>query len=109
MTSDIAQQENNGAVTLQALIQHSGRSAVDLVVVSSDPEFYSVEQDLDGVRLLVFDGKRPLVTRSLGAMKRALKGVRCRRASLRHVTAFDEMIGMPSAAGGALLEISIAM
>lgn len=109
MTSHTSKQENKRSLTLQALVERSRLCAVDIVVISSDPEFYSVELDADGDRLLVLDGKQPLVKRSLGAMKRALKDVRYRRASLRHVTAFDQMIGMPSAAGGSILEIPIAL
>ena len=97
------------SVTLAELVRRSSLSAVEIVVVSRDPEFYSAEVVDGGKPLMVFDGQKPLLTRSLGAMKRALKDVRSRRVALRHVSAFDEMIGMPSVESGAVLEIPIAL
>ncbi|MCH1555069.1 MAG: DUF6482 family protein, partial [Pseudomonadales bacterium] len=85
------------SVTLPEVVRRSSLSAVEIVVVSRDPEFYSAEVVDRGKRIMIFDGQKPLLTRSLGAMKRALKDVRSRRGALRHVWGFDEMIGMPSA------------
>ena len=67
------------SVTLAGLVRRSSHSAVEIVVVSRDPEFYSAEVVDGGKRLMVFDGQKPLLTRSLGAMKRALKDVRSRK------------------------------
>ena len=97
-------------INLVDLIQRARNESVNLLIQSQDPEIYSVEADVGGARYAVItDNGQRLMTRSLGAMKRALVGIEYGAATLRHQSSFDEMIGNPVAGSDLALEMPLKL
>ena len=97
-------------IRLADLIERAEEESVNLLIQSRDPEIYLAEADVSGERYAVLSesGQR-LMTRSLGAMKRALADVQYGAAALRHHSSFDEMIGNPVAGRDLALEIPLKL
>jgi hypothetical protein len=92
------------------LVQRSQNESVNLLIQSQDPEIYLAEADVSGARYTVItDNGQRLMTRSLGAMKRALVGIQYGTATLRHQSSFDEMIGNPVAGSDLALEMPLKL
>ena len=97
-------------ISLVDLRQRAQNESVNLLIQSQDPEIYLVEADVSGARYAVtIDNGQRLMTRSLGAMKRALADVQYGAAALRHHSSFDEMIGNPVAGRDLALEIPLKL
>ena len=97
-------------IRLVDLIERARKEPVNLLIQSQDPEIYLAEADVSAERYAVLseNGQR-LMTRSLGAMKRALADVQYGAAALRHQSSFDEMIGNPVAGSDLALEIPLKL
>ena len=96
-------------INLVDLIQRARNESVNLLIQSQDPEIYLVEADVGGARVAVTTDNQRLMTRSLGAMKRALVGIEYGAATLRHQSSFDEMIGNPVAGSDLALEMPLKL
>ena len=97
-------------ISLVDLRQRAQNESVNLLIQSQDPEIYLVEADVSGARYAVtIDNGQRLMTRSLGAMKRALVGIEYDAATLRHHSSFDEMIGTPTVGSDLALEMPLTL
>jgi len=95
-------------ISLHDLIELGHKVSVDLFIRSQDPEIYLAEAAVRGERYVVTtDHGQRLMTRSLGAIKRALVGVPYRTATLVHQSSYDEMIGNPVAGQDLALEMPL--
>ena len=97
-------------ISLVDLRQRAQNESVNLLIQSQDPEIYLAEADVSTERYAVLseNGQR-LMTRSLGAMKRALADVQYGAAALRHQSSFDEMIGNPTVGSDLALEMPLTL
>jgi len=97
-------------IRLVDLIERARKEPVNLLIQSQDPEIYLAEADVSAERYAVLseNGQR-LMTRSLGAMKRALADVQYGAAVLRHQSSFDEMIGNPTVGSDLALEMPLTL
>ncbi len=70
---------------------------VDKVIFHSlDVALYSVSAIIDGVEHIIIDKKgKPLKSHNLLSLQKQLKNVKAKKQVLRHVSAYDEMIGGP--------------
>ncbi len=90
------------------LTQLVGQEGLEVVVESYEGAIYQAFVKTEsGERLIWDDEKTPLKARCLTAMQERLYPLKCERLFLRHNSAYDEMIGHTSKAGGNTLLIPI--
>ncbi len=81
----------------------------DVVIHSLDRALYQATVALtQGEQLLLDDEHKPLRFRSLQAMREALALLDMRSLTLRHQSAYDEMIGQPPREGSNAMDVPLA-
>ncbi len=79
------------------------------IIQSGDNSLYHLLVSIDGREVLVVDDQgRGLCSRSKNALQQTLTGLPVARTVLRHISAYDEMIGHPVREGSNALEVPLA-
>ena len=95
-------------VSLETL--RRGGEPVALVIDSLELALYQVLVDIGGREaLLTEDNGKILRRHSLNAAREALQGLPVSRLTLRHRSAYDEMIGQPAREESNAMEVPLAL
>lgn len=95
-------------ISIEAL--RSSTEPLVLVIHSLEQALYQVTVDVDGEEALLIDDDGRIFRRhSLNAARDALQGVPLGQLTLRHSSAYDEMIGQPARQESNALEVSLAL
>ncbi|MEZ5573029.1 MAG: DUF6482 family protein [Halioglobus sp.] len=95
-------------ITVTALAQLD--THVPVVIHSLDRSLYQATVSVaDTVQLLVDDRDKPLRWLSLAAARDALQGLPIATLTLRHQSAYDEMIGQPPGSRSNMLDIPLSV
>ena len=79
------------------------------IIQSGDGSLYHLVVSIDGQEVLVVDEHgRGLCSRSKSALQKTLTGLPVSQTVLRHISAYDEMIGHPPREGSNTLEVPLA-
>jgi hypothetical protein len=95
-------------ITFKDVLLRGG--AADLVICSLEQALYQVMVRIDGQELLLIENDGKTFRRhSLNAVREALQVLPVATVTLRHASAYDEMIGQPSRSCDNALEIPLSM
>lgn len=82
---------------------------VDVTIHSLTPSLYQVIMALHGEsRLLAFDDGRPYRAPNLQTVREMLASMPVRSITMRHESAYDEMIGQPDSRPSNTLEVALS-
>lgn len=83
-------------------------SAVDVTIHSLTPTLYQVTLTIrDGEPLLAYDDGRPYRAKNLQNVREMLSSMPVASITMRHESAYDEMVGQPARQASNALEIGL--
>ncbi|WP_028301852.1 DUF6482 family protein [Oceanospirillum beijerinckii] len=93
-------------ITLEQLKQ---QARIDKIVIHSiDGMLYQAYADIEGEEFLVVDEQsKPLRRNNKISLQEEFDSLACQKMTLRHQSAYDEMIGQPVREDSNLLEVSL--